>query len=72
MYEPITNAILPPKSGYVEVLKKGKHVYKNIKTGEISEREISNETSKHETNLLEMAIDHEYRIILLELGITEE
>ena len=61
----ITSTILPPKSGYVEVIENGRHIYKNIKPNNTVEEVSSQEDTA------EMLVDHEYRITLLELGITE-
>lgn len=56
---------LPPKRGYVEVEVDGVRLYRNAVTG-ILERD---ETPSTESDLLDMTVDHEYRLTLLELGV---
>ena len=58
---------LPPKRGYVEVEVDGVRLYKNVETGVLERDEISTPTA--ESDLMDMAIDHEFRITLLELGV---
>lgn len=54
----VTNPILPPKKGYVEdVSPNGEHYYKKVET--------------EADDLAAMTVDHEYRLTLLELGVTE-
>ena len=36
----IVNPVLPPKSGYVEVVVDGKHTYRNAETGVLIENEV--------------------------------
>lgn len=61
---PITKPVLKPKAGYVErVGANGKHYYEPTK-----------ETSAMQqifTDTDAMLVDYEYRITLLELGLTE-
>lgn len=59
----ITKPTLPPKAGYVEVIEDGKHVYKP--TPELQEREMQTVDTD------EAVIDLDYRLTLLELGLTE-
>lgn len=59
----ITKPTLPPKAGYVEVIEDGKHVYKP--TPEQQEREMQTVDTD------EAVIDLDYRLTLLELGLTE-
>lgn len=61
----INRPTLPPKRGYVEVEVDGVRLYKNAVTG-ILERD---ETPSMESDLLDMTVDHEYRLTLLELGV---
>lgn len=61
----INRPTLPPKRGYVEVEVDGVRLYKNAVTG-ILERD---ETTSMESDLLDMTVDHEYRLTLLELGV---
>lgn len=60
----INRPTLPPKRGYVEVEVDGVRLYRNAVTG-ILERD---ETPSTESDLLDMTVDHEYRLTLLELG----
>ena len=64
----ISRPILPPKKGYVEVEVDGKRVYKKIET-EQDQRMKAIEEVQNDTDYL--MVDHEYRLTLLELGITE-
>lgn len=59
---------LPPKRGYVEVEVDGVRLYKNAETGVLERDEVPVPTA--ESDLMDMAVDHEYRITLLELGVT--
>ena len=61
----INRPTLPPKRGYVEVEVDGVRLYRNAVTG-ILERD---ETPSTESDLLDMTVDHEYRLTLLELGV---
>ena len=56
---------LPPKRGYVEVEVDGVRLYRNAVTG-VLERD---ETPSVESDLLDMTVDHEFRLTLLELGV---
>lgn len=61
----INRPTLPPKRGYVEVEVDGVRLYRNAVTG-ILERD---ETPSTESDLLDMTVDHEFRLTLLELGV---
>lgn len=61
----INRPTLPPKRGYVEVEVDGVRLYRNAVTG-VLERD---ETPSTESDLLDMTVDHEYRLTLLELGV---
>ena len=61
----INRPTMPPKRGYVEVEVDGVRLYKNAVTG-VLERD---ETPSMESDLLDMTVDHEYRLTLLELGV---
>lgn len=61
----INRPTLPPKRGYVEVEVDGVRLYKNAVTG-VLERD---ETPSTESDLLDMTVDHEFRLTLLELGV---
>lgn len=61
----INRPTLQPKRGYVEVEVDGVRLYKNAVTG-VLERD---ETPSTESDLLDMTVDHEYRLTLLELGV---
>lgn len=61
----INRPTLPPKRGYVEVEVDGVRLYRNAVT-DVLERD---ETPSTESDLLDMTVDHEYRLTLLELGV---
>ena len=61
----INRPTLPPKRGYVEVEVDGVRLYRNAVTG-VLERD---ETPTMESDLLDMTVDHEFRLTLLELGV---
>lgn len=64
----VTKPELPPKRGYVEVIDEGgNHVYKPTKE---TLKELENQTAQNDTDTL--IVDHEYRLTLLELGVTED
>ena len=68
----ITNPMLPPKAGYIEVEANGHRTYRNIKTGVLIEDEMQGTTDPVPTaqdDTDAMLIDHEYRLTLLELGL---
>ena len=65
----IANPMLPPKKGYVEVEVDGVRTYRNVETGILIDDEIATPTQEEDTAA--MLIDHEFRLTLLELGITE-
>lgn len=68
----ITKPLLPPKKGFVEVERNGQRVYKNVETGEIlAPNEVVNYVYP-DADRDAMLVDLEYRLTLLELGITEE
>ena len=63
----INRPLLPPKRGYVEVEVDGVRLYRNVETGVLERDELQVPTA--ESDLMDMAIDHEYRLTLLELGV---
>lgn len=65
----ITKPMLPPKKGYVEVEVDCVRTYRNVETGILIDDEVATPTP--EEDAAAMLIDHEYRLTLLELGITE-
>lgn len=67
----INKPMLPPKRGYVEVIDStGKHVYKPTpETEQRLAREAVEAEVRCDTDAL--TVDHEYRLTLLELGVTE-
>ena len=65
----ITKPMLPPKKGYVEVEVDGVRTYRNVETGILIDEEATTPTPEEDTAA--MLIDHEFRLTLLELGITE-
>ena len=70
----ITKPMLPPKKGYVEVEVDGKRTYKNVATGVLIEDEVHTNTKEEpseEEDTAAMLVDHEYRLTLLELGLSE-
>lgn len=68
----VHKTILPKVPGYVETVVDDRHVYRNIETGEITDHPTPPETGPTaEEDLMSMTVDHEYRITMLELGITE-
>jgi hypothetical protein len=65
----ITSPKLPPKLGYVEVEKgNGIHTYRNVATGILIEDESNEPTQTEDT--MSMLVDHEYRITMMELGVS--
>lgn len=65
----ITKPMLPPKKGYVEVEVDGKRTYRNVETGVLIEDEVATPSESDDTAA--MLVDHEYRLTLLELGLSE-
>lgn len=63
---------LPPKAGYVEqVNAQGKHYY--APTAETLRKQAQEaEREQIQSDLDAIAVDHEYRLMLLELGVSEE
>lgn len=61
---------LQPKAGYVEVEVNGHRTYRNANTGVLIENEVPEPTEQEDTDA--MLIDHEYRLTLLELGVTDD
>lgn len=61
----INRPTLPPKRGYVEVEVDGVRLYRNAVTGILE----LDETPSTESDLLDMTVDHEFRLTLLELGV---
>lgn len=58
-----TKAFLPPKAGYIEVEDaNGNHAYQRIP------REYDAPLEELDT----LMVDHEYRLVLVELGLDEE
>ena len=68
---PISKPLLPPLRGYVEVEVGGVRRYRNIETGYIVGEEPEPEPTAQEDNDA-MLVDHEYRLTLLELGVTSD
>ena len=62
--------LLPPKAGYVEVVENGEHVYKPTPET-LARLEAEAIKASVEDDMNGLIIDHEYRLTLLELGITE-
>jgi hypothetical protein len=56
----VTNPTLPPKTGYTIVMV----------NGELQYERINDPSTDPITLLAETTVDHEYRISLLELGVT--
>ncbi|MGN1230059.1 MAG: hypothetical protein ACI4T5_10470 [Prevotella sp.] len=67
----ISKPMLPPKAGYVEVEVDGKRTYRNVTTGTLIDDEIPDTSPTEEEDTAAMLVDHEYRLTLLELGLTE-
>ena len=67
----ITRPTLPPKAGYVEVEVDGKRTYRNVATGVLIEDEVADTAPTEAEDTAAMLVDHEYRLTLLELGLTE-
>ena len=67
----VTTPTLPPKRGYVEVDIDGKRTYRNIKTGALIDTEPVEPEPTEADDTAAMLVDHEYRLTLLELGLTE-
>ncbi len=65
----ITVPQLPPKRGYVEVVVDGEHVYRSITTGILLRDEVQEPTEAED--IASMMVDHEQRIIMLELGLSD-
>lgn len=68
----ITKPLLPPKAGYVEVIDgNGNHVYKpTVETLEARRREVAERAVQEDVDV--MTVDHEYRLTLVELGVTSD
>lgn len=59
---------LPPREGYVEVEIDGVRQYQKVD----SPYAMAEEVEKHTVSILdiqEMTVDHEFRLVLLELGV---
>ncbi len=66
---PIIKPTLPPRAGYVEAIDAdGNHYYKP--TAATLEKQSGMDSMQDAIDT--MLIDFEYRLILLELGVTEE
>lgn len=65
----LTTPQLPPKRGYVEVVVNDEHVYRNAATGVLLRDEVHEPTEAED--VAAMMIDHEQRIIMLELGLSD-
>jgi hypothetical protein len=67
----ITRPMLPPRAGYVEAIDvSGNHVYKPTpETAARIAKEAAAATVQNDMDAL--TVDHEYRLTLLELGVTE-
>lgn len=68
----IIKPLLPPKAGYVEVIDgNGNHVYKpTAETLEARRREVAEHAVQEDNDA--MLVDHEYRLTLVELGVTSD
>lgn len=64
---------MPPKTGYVEIEVNGERVYRNVKTRAILRPGESEppEYTAAEQDITDLLIDQEYRLTILELGVTE-
>ena len=63
----ITKPMLPPRKGYIEAVDaNGRHYYKALPETLEKERQVAQADDADA-----LAIDHEYRLTLLELGIEE-
>lgn len=65
----ISRPMLPPKKGYVEVEVNGVRTYQNVETGILIEDEVMAPSAQDDIDA--MMVDHEYRLTMLELGLTE-
>lgn len=68
---PISKPTLPPRKGYVEVEVNGIRRYRNAETGVLLEDEAPPEEPTEAEDTAAMLVDHEYRLTLMELGLTE-
>ena len=69
---PITKPMLPPRAGYVEVVDaNGNHVYKPTAETEKKLRAKERESAV-QSDIDAITVDHEFRITLLELGVTND
>lgn len=68
----ITKPTLPPKKGYVEAIDEtGRHIY--IPTADTAIRlKKEAEESAVQYDIDALTVDHEYRLTLLELGVTND
>ena len=68
----ITTPTLPPRAGYVEVIdENGSHVYKPTPETEAQLARESNAVAV-QNDMDALTVDHEYRLTLLELGVTND
>lgn len=66
---PISKPTLPPRKGYVEVEINGVRQYSPIDPPQRNPTQESGPTEAEDTAA--MLIDHEYRLTLMELGLSE-
>lgn len=65
----ITRPLLPPKSGYVEVVdENGNHIYQPTLETQLKLDEKA-EQLQLQDDIDALLIDYEYRIVMLELGL---
>lgn len=65
----ITNPMLPPRAGYVEIEIDGVRQYRSLYASN-SELNVDVEPTEAD-DIAAMLIDHEYRLTLMELGLSE-
>lgn len=65
----ITNPMLPPRAGYVEIEIDGVRQYRSLYAS-TSELNVDVEPTEAD-DIAAMLIDHEYRLTLMELGLSE-
>ena len=67
----ITNPVLPPKAGYVEIIdENGNHIYQPTPETELKFAEQAKQLQLQD-DIDSLLIDYEYRIVMLELGLVE-
>lgn len=68
----IIDPMLPAKKGYVEVEVNGLRMYRDVETGELlTDGPMAAEPTEQD-DMAALLVDHEYRMTLLELGLTGE